>query len=164
MEIILIILGVLIVIGIIGLISAIVGFIFRIVYSVFISVFRILVYLINPAIVTCVAYLLYSLLGIEVAVIGLIIIFLLWIYYKQAYSLKADVMRAFHQVEMGTLHEIERLLKRSPSNRALVGVFNYYINKGCLEVIDFDDREWLYRWTENRHYPSGVIRKTVHVD
>lgn len=164
MEIILVFLGVIIVVGLIGFVLAIVGFIFRAIYSIAILIFRICVYLFKPAVAVGIIYLFNYLFGLVPSAIALIIIISFWIYHTKAYSLEADVMRVFHQVEMGTFDEIHNHLKRSPSNRALNQVFHYYINRNSIEVIDFDDKQSIYHWTEKRHYPNGVIRKEIHVD
>jgi Fe2+ or Zn2+ uptake regulation protein len=76
------------------------------------------------------------------------------------------VKKIFHDVEMATFTELaDRLEEESRVDRdKLQSVLDHYVESGMLEQVSFTNKEILYRWTESRDYPNGVITRHIRLD
>jgi len=164
-----IILGIIGVILAIGLAIALLGAVIQIVKYLFIALYYLLKWALIAAVpiglVVLFVYL-FQTIGFWTIGVFAVFLFLLWVLKKALPdSVETRVSRVFHEYEMATFDDLVRMTAGGPSEDAVARAVEKLYKQGKIEVVDFgtDDKQ-LFRWTEKRHYPQGVVTTHITVD
>ena len=160
-----------------GIIAIVIGiFLFFFAVGLIIMIFKGIFYLI-AAILRGLLYLVKPAIGIGF-LIGILYLFgfsglillgvaILLIYIIKAVTqepLEKQVKKIFLKYEMSTISDLVEQLKGAHTYQEVREVIQQLIWDGKLEEIDFGNKEEVYKWTENRSYAKGVVRKTITLD
>lgn len=166
MEIIIAIIGIILGIGLIiwllGIVFYIIAFIFGIIWSLLKWFFKISPYILALGILGF----LYNKVGLIVVVlpVAYIVYRIIRSSYKKK-SLSGQVKQYFYNVEMSSLSDLVSYLKKrqTVNYQELLNILDEYMAEGLLQNMEFGNSAGnpVFRWTENRRYPKGVITKSI---
>lgn len=135
---------------------------FKLFFYLIKSLFKLLLFLLRPAFFIGLLYgvfYLFDFLGLIIFGVTVIIIYI--IYVKKQNPLERQIKKIFQTFEMSTISDLIDQLNGNPSYDEVKGIINQLLKDAKLEKIDFGDKEVVYRWTENRYYSKGVVKKTI---
>ncbi|WFA84708.1 hypothetical protein [Paenibacillus amylolyticus] len=164
-----------IILGIIGIILGIglIVFLVSLVISLVKLLFVALYYIVKWALIIAVPVAIFAFFIYLFTVIGawtLIVIaacvLVIWlIRYLGPETLENRVTQVFHENEIASMEDLLNKVEGVPSRQALVNVLEQLHQQGKVEFIEFGlEGSILFRWTEQRDYPQGVITTHLMVD
>lgn len=164
-----------IILGIIGIVLGIglIVFLISLVISLVKLVFVALYYLVKWALIIAVpvaiiAFFIYlfTVIGAWALLVIAACVLVIWlIRYLGPEPLEIRVTRVFHENEIASMEDLLNKVEGAPSRQALVNVLEQLHQQGKVEIIEFGlEGSMLFRWTEQRDYPQGVITTHFIVD
>lgn len=164
-----------IILGIIGIVIGIglIVFLISLVISLVKLVFVALYYLVKWALIIAVpvaiiAFFIYlfTVIGAWALLVIAACVLVIWlIRYLGPEPLEIRVTRVFHENEIASMEDLLNKVEGAPSRQALVNVLEQLHQQGKVEIIEFGlEGSMLFRWTEQRDYPQGVITTHFIVD
>ncbi|NUU74803.1 hypothetical protein [Paenibacillus xylanilyticus] len=164
-----IILGIIgIVLGI-GLIVFLISLVISLVKLVFVALYYIVKWAMIIAVpVAIIAFFIYlfTVIGAWALLVIAACVLVIWlIRYLGPEPLEIRVTRVFHENEIASMEDLLNKVEGAPSRQALVNVLEQLHQQGKVEIIEFGlEGSMLFRWTEQRDYPQGVITTHFIVD
>ncbi|WP_405130899.1 hypothetical protein MHB43_29150 [Paenibacillus sp. FSL H8-0317] len=164
-----------IILGIIGIILGIglIVFLVSLVISLVKLLFVALYYIVKWALIIAVpvaifAFFIYlfTVIGAWTLIVIVACVLVIWlIRYLGPETLENRVTRVFHENEIASMEDLLNKVEGVPSRQALVNVLEQLHQQGKVEFIEFGlEGSILFRWTEQRDYPQGVITTHLMVD
>lgn len=164
-----IILGIIgIVLGI-GLIVFLISLVISLVKLVLVALYYIvkwaLIIAVPAAIIAFFIYL-FTVIGAWALLVIAACVLVIWlIRYLGPEPLEIRVTRVFHENEIASMEDLLNKVEGAPGRQALVNVLEQLHQQGKVEIIEFGlEGSMLFRWTEQRDYPQGVITTHFIVD
>ncbi|MFK0524708.1 hypothetical protein ACINKY_21140 [Paenibacillus illinoisensis] len=164
-----IILGIIgIVLGI-GLIVFLISLVISLVKLVLVALYYIVKWALIIAVpVAIIAFFIYlfTVIGAWALLVIAACVLVIWlIRYLGPEPLEMRVTRVFHENEIASMEDLLNKVEGAPSRQALVNVLEQLHQQGKVEIIEFGlEGSMLFRWTEQRDYPQGVITTHFIVD
>ncbi|MBE7681632.1 hypothetical protein [Paenibacillus sp. P13VS] len=164
-----IILGIIgIVLGI-GLIVFLISLVISLVKLVFVALYYIVKWALIIAVpVAIIAFFIYlfTVIGAWALLVIAACVLAIWlIRYLGPEPLEIRVTRVFHENEIASMEDLLNKVEGAPGRQALVNVLEQLHQQGKVEIIEFGlEGSMLFRWTEQRDYPQGVITTHFIVD
>ncbi|WP_339284437.1 hypothetical protein [Paenibacillus sp. FSL R5-0486] len=164
-----------IILGIIGIILGIglIVFLVSLVISLVKLLFVALYYIVKWALIIAVpvaifAFFIYlfTVIGAWTLIVIVACVLVIWlIRYLGPETLENRVTRVFHENEIASMEDLLNKVEGVPSRQALVNVLEQLHQQGKVEFIEFGlEGSILFRWSEQRDYPQGVITTHLMVD
>jgi predicted membrane protein len=164
-----------IILGIIGIIIAIwlffflIGLVVTIIKYLFVALVFILKWtliLMIPVVVIILFVYLFTLIGLWSIALFITLLFIIWLIKRLGpESLEKRVTNVFHEYEMASIEDLLTQVSGAPSVESIIEVLDKLIEQGKVELMEFDvEDSVLFRWTERRKYPKGVITTHLNVD
>lgn len=138
---------------------------FQLAIGIIAIILSLLLRLVKPALIIAAFWLVYSLFGKGGIVAGLLIGAFIYMYRNAKRNQDEQlVKKVFYEYEMTTIQDLQSQLNGAIPFAKLQEIINKFTAQGKLEKIDFNNGEELFRWTEKRKYPHGVITNHITVD
>ncbi|AYA76024.1 hypothetical protein DOE78_11565 [Bacillus sp. Y1] len=152
------IIGVFVLFFVLGLIVQI----FKLFFYLLKALYKLLLLLLKPAVVIGLLYgvfYLFDFLGLIILGVSALIIYIIHVMKQD--PLERQIKKIFQTFEMSTISDLIDQLNGNPSYDEVKSIINQLLKDSKLEKLDFGDKEVVYRWTENRYYSKGVVKKTI---
>lgn len=165
-----IIIGIVLLFIAIGLVVTLLKYLFYAIVFILVilwKLFKLSLYVLIPAGILYGFYYLYTVIGYwSIAIFAVCGLIVTAIVYFKPESTGQKVKRIFLDIEMATMDELhEKLRLEGPMDRSeMRRAVQHFVDTGKLEVLDFKGKERVYRWTDEREYPNGVITKHIRLD